>query len=309
MSTPNPFLLSRQDLLAEQAEYLEAVGFSLSTVELPLDDLVKGADVEPETRMVFRLSDITPDILPRGVELVTLSGQARVGKDTVAKYLASEYDFDVMSFAHALKAAVCAMLGWNERHMDGDLKTIPDPFWGVTPAEMFQFVGTEVGREALAKQFPWAFGEQDIWLRRVVRDMAEVTPGTRILMTDGRFPNELNLTHTLGGLVVGIERPFEMREASGRSRIHKSETALSDYGAYDAVIDNSFETVEPLYEAIDETMRGLGIERRQPTIFSPSKGERVIMEQLQFQPRVDQEEEMDILEKKLLGKKIINRAA
>lgn len=45
------------------------------------------------------------------MEFVGLAGKARIGKDTVAQYLQSHYQFETYAFADPVKQAASAMFG------------------------------------------------------------------------------------------------------------------------------------------------------------------------------------------------------
>ena len=76
--------------------------------------------------------------------LIGLVAPKRSGKDTAANYLCSAYGFKKYNFADPLKKGVSEIFGLTYDQLNGDDKEKIDPFWGVTPRELFQKIGTEL---------------------------------------------------------------------------------------------------------------------------------------------------------------------
>ena len=68
---------------------------------------------------------------------------------------------------------------------------------GKTPRHIMQTLGTEWGRKLIG---------DDIWLE-VMLNRIRTTRSKTIIIDDCRFENEADLVHSLGGVVVQIERP------------------------------------------------------------------------------------------------------
>jgi hypothetical protein len=117
------------------------------------------------------------------MHLIGITGKARAGKDTVAKYLVRNYGFVSSSFALPLKRAAKEMFGLSDDEAFGDeLKEVPIPFWwGLSPRAMFQKLGTEGGRIL--------FGD-DIWLKRWERFYLQYRDSAHVVVSDVRFDNE-----------------------------------------------------------------------------------------------------------------------
>ena len=132
--------------------------------------------------------------------IIGLCGACGAGKDTVANILVNEHGFIKLSFAAALKDVVSIVFSWPREMLEGDTpasrawrETI-DPFWtkkteidGFTPRKALQIVGTDLFRNRLY---------EDTWIDIVenkITKILEARPDARIVITDCRFENEIDL--------------------------------------------------------------------------------------------------------------------
>ena len=122
--------------------------------------------------------------------IIGIAGQARSGKDTIARHLMTVHGFERYAFADPIKDVVCAMFGWDHRHADGELKERMDPDLGFSPREAFQLFGTEFGR-ALNPNM-WVLMAQK-WLR--------CSGNPRVVIPDVRFLNEAEFCRKNGILL------------------------------------------------------------------------------------------------------------
>lgn len=136
-------------------------------------------------------------ILPR---VIGLAGAAGSGKDSVAEYLAREYQYARLSWAARLKRGIETIFGvgdwiWNREHKE---RPLPDLF-GATPRAVAQTLGTDWGRKLV---------RQDLWLLLLLRDIQyRLDLGERVVITDCRFDNEAEAVLGIGGVMIGILRP------------------------------------------------------------------------------------------------------
>jgi hypothetical protein len=197
------------------------------------------------------------------------------GKDTAADYLVNFHGFRRDSFANTLKDAVACVFGWDRTLLEGRTKQARewrekrDDWWSerlgkeITPRWILQYWGTEVCRHAF---------HDDIWIASLENKMRKTTDN--IVISDVRFPNEINAIHNAGGIVVRIKRgedpewyqdaanvnagPKNMSWSISKMRmeklgIHASETAWVgrdfDYTVLnDTSIDELFAQIKNLVE-------------------------------------------------------------
>jgi hypothetical protein len=159
-------------------------------------------------------------------KLIGIAGRKRAGKDLVGQYLGYEFGFSRLAFADPLKEAAKIIFGWNEDHVNGDLKEVVDEFWGFSPRWALQRMGTEAMRKNV---------DDDIWIKATMRKVI-----SSHVITDVRFPNEAKAIKEAGGVLWRIDRP----SLGPAEDMHVSETALNDWDSWDAVIVNDGTTVE-----------------------------------------------------------------
>lgn len=168
------------------------------------------------------------------LNMIGLSGKIGSGKDYVAENLIIPMGFKQWAFAWPLKIAVLAEnpeYTWEEVFV-----TKPDHV-----RTRLQLRGTEEGR--------MKYGE-DIWVRATdayIRIAHEKWGIDHFVITDVRFPNEVQYVKDQGGLVIRIEAPVRQLEAqqelTQKQIMHASETALDDYDEWDIVYDNDPSTL------------------------------------------------------------------
>lgn len=219
--------------------------------------------------------------------LIGISGKIGSGKDTVATIIqaltgtgfgddkafetfkktglmpvpTNKSPFVVKKFAGKLKDIVCLLIGCTREQLeDGTFKTTPlDSTWddshGIdTPRDLLQILGTDCGRDMI---------HPNIWVNalfvdyRPLDDSKRASMGNVIdysdcpfpcwLITDVRFPNELEALKARNGLSIRVNT-----NRAGILSNHESETALDD-ATFDYVIDNSG-TMEELIEMVREIL-------------------------------------------------------
>jgi hypothetical protein len=198
------------------------------------------------------------------MELIGLVGLKGSGKDTVGLYFEQQYGFSAISFADSLKDCVCAIFGWDRTMMEGRTpksrlwREQNDPWWAeklglpfFSPRDAMTGFGTDVMR----KHF-----HSEIWVYNTERKIKS-TFGP-VVVTDIRFPNELEMIRGLGGKIIRVERgeqPYwhetALRAINGdqeaidtlqQNKIHESEWRLINTPT-DTVLHNN-SSISSLYE-------------------------------------------------------------
>lgn len=141
--------------------------------------------------------------------IIGLVGFKSSGKDTVANSLIKHHNFVRDSFAAPLKDSCAQIFNWPRELLEGDTdesrywREETDSWWAeklnipnFTPRLAMQLVGTN----AIRNHF-----HQDIWLLSVF-DRLENGKNNRVVITDNRFRNEIDLIRSLDGLVLRVKR-------------------------------------------------------------------------------------------------------
>ena len=141
--------------------------------------------------------------------IIGLVGLKGCGKDTAATYFITHYDNWIKgSFADSLKDTCACVFGWDRELLEGSTqdsrawRETTDTWWseklnkpGFTPRIALQLVGTELWRN----QF-----YDGIWLLSFEKKL--LTIKENVIITDCRFPNEIDLIKQLGGIIVRVKR-------------------------------------------------------------------------------------------------------
>lgn len=157
--------------------------------------------------------------------IIALSGKSGSGKDAFAKYVC-ERGYERVAFADKLKTAAQHIFGLSHEQTHGALKNTLDAYWGTTPRDIMQRLGTEALRHA--------FGP-NIWIRAMLRDL---DPAKNYVVTDMRFRSEAEAMVQAGAAMIRIERPDNPNALTGAAAEHPSETELDTWTAWDRIIVN-----------------------------------------------------------------------
>lgn len=140
-------------------------------------------------------------------KIIGLCGFIGSGKDTIADYLVNEHQFVKESFATPLKDAVSAIFGWDRHRLEGIGRTdrawreATDTWWSerlgheVSPRSILQVWGTEVARKSF---------NDNIWVHSLIRRVTNSNED--IVISDCRFPNEIQLLRDAGAEIWCVER-------------------------------------------------------------------------------------------------------
>lgn len=190
--------------------------------------------------------------------IIGFVGTIGSGKGTAGEML-GQRGFFMESFASPLKHITAHLFGWPRHLLEGDTKESRefreknDPWWSerfgkdITPRYILQTIGTECMRECIHSDFWVACLE-----RRIKLDHDYV-------ITDVRFPNEIDSIHKMGGKIVEIQRGsipewyvhatmYNNGDSGVKPNVHYSEWAWMGYKTDYTITNNG--TKEDLEEEI-----------------------------------------------------------
>lgn len=160
--------------------------------------------------------------------IIGLVGYIGSGKGTVGDILVREHGYTKFAFADALKDAVATIFTWPRGLLEGDsnasraFRERVDVWWShkfgyeVTPRLILQKFGTEACRNGIA---------DNIWIAALEK---RIHGYEDVVISDCRFPNEINFIRSAGGVIVRVKRG-EDPSIEQLSKMHISETAWNKY--------------------------------------------------------------------------------
>jgi hypothetical protein len=178
--------------------------------------------------------------------IIGVAGFKRSGKDTVAEYLINSYGFIRYSLAGPMKEIVKIMFDWTEEHVNGSLKEVIDKRWGISPRQALQRLGTDWAQHDLCKEFP-LFKEitgRSLWVKKF-RYWAEKRPFSDIVISDIRFPHEVDALKWMKGFVFRVDRPSLDLED-----VHESESYINSLEVDSTILNDG--SIEDLHKKVSE---------------------------------------------------------
>jgi len=182
------------------------------------------------------------------MRVVLCTGLKRSGKDTLANHLVESYGYIRYAFADPIKEALKTIFLWDEEYVNGSLKEIVDPRWGISPRKALQYTGTELFREKLpeiSSGFKKETGST-IWITRFLLWYRQQPENTKIVISDARFPNELKLVKSYIPEAVSIR----VERFAQNTDLHASEAQIQELPV-DYILTNRG-TLEDFYKKIDQ---------------------------------------------------------
>lgn len=201
--------------------------------------------------------------------IIGVIGFISSGKNSIGDYLVTAHNFKSNSFASALKDVVAAAFDWPRHLMEGDtiesreFREQPDTWWSVeldrtiTPRLMLQEWGTNIVRDSFDYNF---------WVKRLKKQLFNEQKD--VVVTDVRFPNEIQMIKSLGGQIWRVAKGFDPHwyqtalmanqgDAMNIALINALGVHLSEYAwigqSIDQLIANDGSLMD-LYAKIDEAL-------------------------------------------------------
>lgn len=209
-------------------------------------------------------------------KIIGICGLAGAGKDTIGDYICNtQFNWEKMSFAGHLKDVVSLLFGMDRDMLAGETpdnrskRELPDEYWSkkmekdFTPRFALQYLGTNLLRNQL---------HQNIWVDCLEMKIRQSTKN--IVITDVRFPNEIDMIRSIGGEIWRVERgdyPLWWEDAliyniedecdnynrakyiSDSFNVHESEWKWVGYDKPKHILHNN-NTKEDLYQLIKKYM-------------------------------------------------------
>lgn len=193
--------------------------------------------------------------------IIGFGGYPHSGKDTCAAYLIKEYGFERKAFADPVKKGIAELLGiefWQvdelKNNIDAEVSLSIKKLQLVETAHRMADATFTYNNDLLTvkqmRDFIIAYAESiksvfghDFWVDRTL-PVGGFYAGRKIAIPDVRFANESDRIHSLGGVVIRLERPETQSEYhDGRGHNIDADFTLNNDGS-----------IEDLYEQLDNLL-------------------------------------------------------
>lgn len=167
--------------------------------------------------------------------IIGLCGPAGAGKDTVRRILEDAHGFWGLAFADPVRDMARALLShvYAEHAAERrELKETPVPVLGASYRQIAQTLGTEWGRQTIRPTL-WI----DIAMAKV--RLAAAQGRRHIVISDVRFPDEMEAIRSIGGVIWAVTRPGvepvreHVSEHIAREAVHWADEILCNGGTMD----------------------------------------------------------------------------
>ena len=177
-----------------------------------------------------------------------------------------------VSFADPVRDVCRAYFGWTEEWLLGKHKEDVDPYWGISPRQAMQYLGTEVGRVGIAENYPEfkSVTGDSIWIKSAKKNIRVKSSKEYIsnygkirafIIPDMRFLNEYDAMKEMENegykvITIGVRRDGLPSDS------HASETEIRYcVEKCDFIIDNNKE-ISDLEDSVDEIITKSGVQRK-----------------------------------------------
>jgi hypothetical protein len=162
--------------------------------------------------------------------IIAISGLKRSGKDILANYICSKYNYEHIKISEKLKDICKILFNFSDEQLEKDIKEDIDPRWGISPRKCMQFIGTEIMQFKVQELLPEI--NRKFWIKSLLNSL---DPEKKYVISDLRFNHEYEELKKLNTLVVKIE--------TGDINIdqHISEQEYKDIPA-DMILKNDMKT-------------------------------------------------------------------
>ena len=180
--------------------------------------------------------------------LIGFSGKKGSGKSFFADYLVNNKLFIKLSFASPLKEITKILFNLSDEDVKDPIKKeLINPKFNASPRELMQWLGTDIMREEFNKKFDYS---GSIWIDSVKDKVKTLLDNNKdVVIDDVRFQNEVDMIHSLGGIVINLRNDLDNTLNNSTSN-HSSENQKLTFN-YEFVNDKSYSNTYDIYLNLD----------------------------------------------------------
>lgn len=180
--------------------------------------------------------------------LIGFSGKKGSGKSYFADYLVNNKLFIKLSFASPLKEITKILFNLSDEDVKDPIKKeLINPKFNASPRELMQWLGTDIMREEFNKKFNYS---GSIWIDSVKDKIKTLLKDNKdVVIDDVRFQNEVDMIHSLGGIVINLRNDLD-NTLNNSTSTHSSENQKLTFN-YEFVNDKSYSNTYDIYLNLD----------------------------------------------------------
>ena len=180
--------------------------------------------------------------------LIGFSGKKGSGKSFFADYLVNNKLFIKLSFASPLKEITKILFNLSDEDVKDPIKKeLINPKFNASPRELMQWLGTDIMREEFNKKFNYS---GSIWIDNVKDRVKTLLDNNKdVVIDDVRFQNEVDMIHSLGGIVINLHNDLD-NTLNNSTSTHSSENQKLTFN-YEFVNDKSYSNTYDIYLNLD----------------------------------------------------------
>ena len=180
--------------------------------------------------------------------LIGFSGKKGSGKSYFADYLVNNKLFIKLSFASPLKEITKILFNLSDEDVKDPIKKeLINPKFNASPRELMQWLGTDIMREEFNKKFNYS---GSIWIDSIKDKVKTLLDNNKdVVIDDVRFQNEVDMIHSLGGIVINLRNDLDNTLNNSTSN-HSSENQKLTFN-YEFVNDKSYSNTYDIYLNLD----------------------------------------------------------
>jgi hypothetical protein len=189
--------------------------------------------------------------------MIGFLAKRKCGKDTACDYISFRHGHTKRGFSDPLKLGIQQWFQFSDYQLYTKKKDEIDINWGVSPREVYQFVGTDVVRDIFPNILLPRIGPDfwvksaDIWYERKMDEHHG-----NVVWCDVRFQNEVDYILSKGGEVYKIERPCLDIQDKDSVDGHISELGQDSIKNYTGILMNDG-SLEDFYVKLDNILTKL----------------------------------------------------
>ena len=180
--------------------------------------------------------------------LIGFSCKKGSGKSFFADYLVNNKLFIKLSFASPLKEITKILFNLSDEDVKDPIKKeLINPKFNASPRELMQWLGTDIMREEFNKKFNYS---GSIWIDSVKDKVKTLLDNNKdVVIDDVRFQNEVDMIHSLGGIVINLRNDLD-NTLNNSTSTHSSENQKLTFN-YEFVNDKSYSNTYDIYLNLD----------------------------------------------------------